>query len=93
MSTLPLRTRLAAGCLAALIAGPAAAQNPYSYVKMSLQVPWALYFVFLALVTVPFALMILLAWRRGRGEDQAQRVAQQASPGPPSAPAGNERPT
>ncbi len=27
--------------------------------------PWALYFVFLALVLVPFALLILLAWPAG----------------------------
>jgi phosphoglycerol transferase MdoB-like AlkP superfamily enzyme len=31
----------------------------YSYVQMSLGVPWALYFVFLVLVTVPFAVMVL----------------------------------
>lgn len=42
----------------------------YTYVPQSLDVPWALYFVFLALVLVPFALMILLAWRQHlRGED------------------------
>jgi len=36
----------------------------YTYVQQSLGVPWALYFVFLALVLVPFALLILLAWRQ-----------------------------
>lgn len=31
----------------------------YTYVQMSLGVPWALYFVFLVLVAVPFAVMVL----------------------------------
>jgi len=56
--------------LTALAASPAAAQNPYSYAKFSLQVPWTLYFVFLALISIPFAVMMLLAWRRGRGEEE-----------------------
>lgn len=42
----------------------AADAQPYTYVKFPLGVPWALYFVFLALVLVPFAVMIVLAWRR-----------------------------
>lgn len=33
----------------------------YTYVQLSLGVPWGLYFMFLALVTVPFAVMILRA--------------------------------
>jgi hypothetical protein len=37
----------------------------YTYVKMSLTVPWTLYFVFLGCVLIPFALMIVLAWRSG----------------------------
>lgn len=36
--------------------------GPYTYVEMSLAVPWALYFVFLACVTIPFVVMIV-----GRG--------------------------
>lgn len=40
-----------------------AQQNPYTYVEMSLLVPWTLYFVFLATVLIPFVLMVLLAWR------------------------------
>jgi len=31
---------------------------PYTYVEMSLTVPWTLYFVFLACVTIPFVVMI-----------------------------------
>ena len=39
-------------------------ENPYVYVKMPLTVPWALYFVFLGAVLIPFVVMIVLAWRR-----------------------------
>ena len=38
-------------------------ENPYTYVEMSLTVPWALYFMFLAFVLIPFGLFIFLAWR------------------------------
>ncbi len=50
-------------CLAAAPAVVLAAETqPYTYVKFSLGVPWALYFMFLALVLIPFAVMIVLAW-------------------------------
>ena len=39
-------------------------ENPYIYVKMPLTVPWALYFVFLGAVLIPFVVMIALAWRK-----------------------------
>jgi hypothetical protein len=85
---MPARARLAAGCLAMVAAGPAAAQNPYSYVKFSLEVPWTLYFVFLALISIPFAVMILLAWRRGHGEEEPQEPRHQESAGAADRPAG-----
>ena len=45
-------------------ASPVWAQTTgYTYVKMSLTVPWTLYFVFLGCVLIPFILMIVLAWR------------------------------
>ena len=46
--------------------------NPYVYVKMPLTVPWALYFVFLGAVLIPFVVMIVLAWRR-QPEDASRR--------------------
>ena len=50
--------------LAAGLASPVWAQTTgYTYVKMSLTVPWTLYFVFLGCVLIPFVLMIVLAWR------------------------------
>jgi hypothetical protein len=75
----PVRVQLAAACLATIVAGSAAAQNPYSRVKFSLEVPWTLYFVFLALICIPFAVMILLAWRRGRSEEEQQEPRHQES--------------
>ena len=38
--------------------------SPYVYVKMSLGVPWFLYFVFLACILLPFFVLIAIAWRR-----------------------------
>lgn len=57
--------------LSTLLATPSAwgQENPYIYVKMSLLVPWTLYFVFLAAVLIPFALMIVLAWRKRPDEE------------------------
>ena len=40
-----------------------AQENPYTYVRMSLGVPWFLYFVFLAAILIPFAILIIVAWR------------------------------
>jgi hypothetical protein len=60
-----------AAASAASAAGSAWAQygSGYTYVKMSLAVPWALYFVFLACVLIPFVVMIVLAWRGGPRAD------------------------
>ena len=43
----------------------------YTFVKMSLTVPWTLYFVFLACVLIPFVVMIVLAWRNAPKADRA----------------------
>lgn len=56
--------RLLGGLVPLLIAASALAQTQsYTYVQFPLDVPWVLYFVFLVLVTIPFAVMIALAWR------------------------------
>ena len=65
---------LALLCLLPGAAGWCQDDNPYVYVRMSLAVPWTLYFVFLAAVLIPFLVMIALAWHgraawRGRAED------------------------
>ena len=48
--------------------------NPYVYVKMSLAVPWTLYFVFLGAVLIPFVVMVALAWR-GRPQDEPDNTS------------------
>ena len=50
---------------------PAAAQEPYTYVKMPLDIPWALYFMFLAFVLIPFVVIIVVAWRGANRDDPA----------------------
>lgn len=45
--------------------------NPYTFVKMSLMVPWTLYFVFLGGVLIPFVAMIYLAWRQPPDDQQS----------------------
>lgn len=65
--------RTLAACLALVSSGAWAQGDGYTYVKVSLGVPWALYFFFMILVLMPFAVMILLAWRRrlhDRSEDE-----------------------
>ncbi len=60
-----LASLIGVATFAALLPALAQAQiNPYVYVRMSLGVPWFLYFVFLACILIPFALLIILAWRR-----------------------------
>lgn len=62
----------------AAFGGPAWAQyssSGYTYVRMSLAVPWTLYFVFLACVLIPFVVMIVLAWRNASKPDPAPKDA------------------
>lgn len=64
-----LAVRVLPPCLALASAASAWAEGqPYTYVTLPLRVPWALYFVFLILVLMPFAVMILLAWRHSLRE-------------------------
>ena len=51
----------------------------YTYVKMSLLVPWTLYFVFLVCVLIPFVLMIVLAWRNA----SRRKAADESDDAPP----------
>ena len=63
------RARWAALLPALFCAAGHCQDNPYVYVKMPLTVPWALYFVFLGAVLIPFLVMIALAWRK-RSHDE-----------------------
>ncbi len=67
---LNLFSRLALIKTAVLMPGLASAQiSPYVYVKMSLGVPWFLYFVFMLCILLPFLIMISVAWRRRSARD------------------------
>ncbi len=66
-------TKLPLATMALLFSSLAAAQiSPYVYVKMSLGVPWFLYFVFMLCVLLPFLIMIIIAWRRRSLRDEEQ---------------------
>ena len=58
----------------------------YTYVKMSLLVPWTLYFVFLVCVLIPFVLMIVLAWRNASRRNSAEETADAPAPAPVTPP-------
>lgn len=67
------KSLLISTCLLLFGGLPAWAQeNPYTYVKMSLFVPWTLYFIFLACVLIPFVLLILLAWGKHAANEDKQ---------------------
>jgi cytochrome b subunit of formate dehydrogenase len=71
----------------ALLLWPAAwtwaQQAPYTYIRASLQVPWALYFFFLLLIFLPFIFMVLLAWSNSAQEkDEQARIAAEDIPNP-----------
>lgn len=76
----------AAACVAGIAAGPAWPQAvEYTYVRMSLTVPWTLYFVFLVCVLLPFIVMVALAWRgtprQAPGQENAA-IDETANPAP-----------
>lgn len=66
-----------AGALALVLvlAGGAQAQDyGYTYIQQSLRVPWTLYFIFLALVLLPFVVMIAFAWRQHLREEEKPKA-------------------
>lgn len=81
MKTRRCLNRAAAACIAT--AAPAlawSAPSDYTFVKMSLTVPWTLYFVFLACVLIPFVLMVVLAWRGAAQPEPEPKDAAGAEP-------------
>ena len=52
-------------------AGVVMAEQPYTYVKASLGYPWFMFFVFLALISIPFVLIIALSWRLHRKNESS----------------------
>ena len=60
------------------------AKQDYTYVKSSLAFPWFMFFVFFALISIPFVMVIVLAWRKS-GKDEEGGIDAPLSPS--SAPA------
>lgn len=58
-----------------LFSGLASAEPQYTYVKASLGYPWFMFFVFLALIAIPFLLIIALSWRQHRKNDNSRAAA------------------
>ncbi len=52
-------------------AGLVAAEQPYTYIKASLGYPWFMFFVFLALISIPFVLIIALSWQMHRENESS----------------------
>ncbi len=47
-------------------AGLVSAEQEYTYIKASLGYPWLMFFVFLALIAIPFVLIVALSWHQYR---------------------------
>ncbi len=46
------------------------AKQDYTYVKSSLVFPWFMFFVFFALILIPFCMVIALAWRKSPADEK-----------------------
>ncbi len=55
-----------------------AEKGDYTYVKSSLAFPWFMFFVFFAMIMIPFILVIALAWRKSRTEEDADTSVPQS---------------
>ncbi len=52
------------------------AKQDYTYVKSSLVFPWFMFFVFFALILIPFLMVIALSWKKSlAGENDASTSA------------------
>ena len=48
------------------------AKQDYTYIQSSLAFPWFMFFVFFALIMIPFIMVIVLAWRKSVAEKKEQ---------------------
>ncbi len=53
-------------CMLVLFPGVVAAEGKYTYIKASLGYPWLMFFIFLALISIPFLLIVGISWRNYR---------------------------
>ena len=67
-----IRVAIWLAILSVITSSVSAQISPYVYVKMSMGVPWFLYFVFLLAILLPFFVMIIVAWRRHLAQQRDQ---------------------
>jgi len=60
------------------------AKTDYTYIKSSLAYPWVVFFVIFALISIPFIMVVVLAWRKSAtaANGAADAVVQGQSPAP-----------
>jgi len=67
----PMLSRVTVSMVLLSFAGLVTAEQPYTYVKASLAYPWFMFFVFLAMIAIPFLLIIALSWRLHRKNERS----------------------
>ncbi len=67
-----MRNRIVILLLALMPVSDALAREGYTHIQSSLAFPWFMFFVFFALIMIPFFMVIGLAWRKPKtGQDEA----------------------
>ncbi len=73
--------RVAGLLLVLLPASEVLAKQDYTYVKSSLAFPWFMFFVFFALILIPFFMVIALSWKKSDADEkEASAAASTLSP-------------
>ena len=66
--------------LALMPAAEVLAKQEYTYVKSSLVFPWFMFFVFFALIMIPFFMVIALAWKKSGADENEASNSVEAAP-------------
>jgi len=66
--------------LALMPAAEVLAKQEYTYVKSSLAFPWFMFFVFFALIMIPFFMVIALAWKKSGADENEASNSVEAAP-------------
>ncbi|MFV2005039.1 MAG: hypothetical protein ACC650_07505 [Gammaproteobacteria bacterium] len=78
-----MKNRIVILLLALMPVSEVLARPDYTYVKSSLAFPWFMFFVFFALIMIPFFMVIVLAWRK---TDASEKRASDTAASQPSTP-------
>jgi len=77
-----MKNRILMLLLVLLPASEVLAKQDYTYIKSSLGYPWFIFFVIFALISIPFIMVVVLAWRKGTAANGAADAVQVQSPAP-----------